>query len=65
MPKVELDDEAYRAGFASGLAGKNAPCPFPPATSKSLSWSSGRIEGQAKREEGFRPPRLVDPPAPK
>ncbi len=61
VPKVELDDAAYRAGFAAGLADKNKPCPYPAASRESLSWSSGVIEGQAKRDQGFKPPRLIDP----
>ncbi len=60
MTRLELDETAYRAGYAVGLAGKHQPCPYPAASRQSWSWSSGLIEGQAKRDQGFRPPRLVE-----
>ncbi len=62
--RLELDDAAYRAGYAAGLASDGRRCPYPVTSIESLSWSSGFIEGEAKREQGFRPPRLVDDPKP-
>ena len=59
MARLELDDAAYRAGYAAGLAGDERPCPYDVRSPEAWSWSSGVIEGQAKREQGFRLPRLV------
>ena len=59
MVRLELDEAAYRAGYAAGLAGDDRPCPYSERGPEAWSWSSGVIEGQAKREQGFRPPRLV------
>jgi ribosome modulation factor len=61
MAKVDLDDAAWSAGYAAGLGGKSKPCPYPAGSSQSLSWSSGLIEGKAKRDQGFRRPRLAKP----
>ena len=60
MARLELDEAAYRAGYAAGLADDGRKCPYPETSRESWSWSSGVIEGQAKRDQGFRPPRLVD-----
>ena len=59
MARLEQDEAAYRAGYAAGLAGDGRPCPYPEGSLEGWSWSSGVIAGQAKRERGFRPPRLV------
>ncbi len=64
MARLELDAAAYRAGYAAGLAADGRECPYPARSTESWSWSSGFIEGEAKREQGFRPPRLVDDPKP-
>jgi ribosome modulation factor len=64
MARLELDEAAYRAGYAAGLADDGRKCPYPASSLGSWSWSSGLIEGQAKREQGFRPPRLLDDPKP-
>jgi ribosome modulation factor len=61
MTKVDLDDAAWSAGYAAGLVGKSKPCPYPAGSSQSLSWSSGLIEGKAKRDQGFRRPHLAKP----
>jgi ribosome modulation factor len=48
--KIELNPEAYNAGFAAGAAGERSDsCPHRPASIESLSWHSGYIEGEAKR----------------
>ncbi len=61
VARLEQDVDAYRAGYAAGLAGEQRPCPYPETSIEAWSWSSGVIEGQAKREQGFRPPRLAEP----
>jgi ribosome modulation factor len=60
--RIELLHEAYRAGYAAGLVNDKPVCPYSPKTQESFSWLSGLIEGVAKRGQGYRPPRLVDPP---
>ena len=56
MAGLEMDEAAFRAGYATGLAGDSRPCPYRVRSREAWSWSSGLIEGQAKRNEGFRPP---------
>lgn len=47
-PILRQDPDAWKAGFAAGLVGdKN--CPYLRPRSLSWAWSSGWIEGEAKR----------------
>jgi ribosome modulation factor len=56
--KIELNPEAYNAGFAAGEAGEfSNACPHRPASIESLSWHSGFIEGKAKRLAILAAPR--------
>jgi ribosome modulation factor len=51
MADLIIDHEAWAAGFAAGEAGKPlTACPYPARSPESLSWHSGFIEGNAKRE---------------
>jgi hypothetical protein len=63
-PRLAAQDlDAWNLGFAAGRAGKGVN-PYFARTRGALSWSSGYIEGEAKREAGFLPPRLADKPIP-
>ena len=42
-----LDEQAWVAGFMSGNARREEPCPYAD-NAKALAWQSGRIEGLAK-----------------
>jgi ribosome modulation factor len=55
---LRQDPASWSAGYAAGLAGK--PSDPPPGTRDSLAWISGYIEGQAKREQGYRPPERLN-----
>lgn len=51
MRRVQLDREAYRAGYDAGARGERASeCPYPARTTEAFSWRSGFIEGQASRK---------------
>jgi hypothetical protein len=52
------DPAAWKAGFTAGRAGRGNNPHFT-GTREAWSWSSGYVEGEAKREAGFSPPRLV------
>lgn len=45
---IDMDEQAWCAGFMSGNLRRVEYCPYPPTSAKALAWSSGRIEGQAK-----------------
>lgn len=60
---LRYDSNAWREGYMAGLKGDSAnPYPDGPVgDTRSLSWSSGFIEGKAEREEAAfmgRPVRL-------
>jgi hypothetical protein len=57
-PQHEQDTARWNEGFAAGRAGKKN-CPYRPGSPEAWAWSSGQIEGDAKRQAGFTPPRLV------
>lgn len=59
MTGIRLDPESWTAGYRSGYTSRQ-PASVPHGLD-GLSWSSGRIEGQADRESGR--PSQVDPPA--
>jgi ribosome modulation factor len=45
------DPRAWQAGFADGERGAlHFHCPYPAASTESWSWSSGFVEGKAKRD---------------
>lgn len=48
--RLEQDPEAWQTSFAAGLAGDKR-CPYPETSPKAWAWSSGWIEGDAKRQE--------------
>jgi ribosome modulation factor len=48
---LKMDDDAWEKGFIDGEAG-HSRCPFSAVTREAWSWSSGWIEGDAKRR-GF------------
>ena len=45
---LPLDEAAWKAGFVAGNLRRDEPCPYPPSSREAWSWSSGRIEGEAK-----------------
>ena len=45
---LKLDEQAWRAGFLSGNLRRKEDCPYPIESIEALSWSSGRIEGEAR-----------------
>jgi nucleoid-associated protein YgaU len=48
---LEQDPKTWAEGFRAGEERKSK-CPYPAGSREAWSWSSGRIEGEAKRE-GF------------
>jgi len=52
--KLEMDKEAWRAGVAAGIAG-DKHCPYPETSPVAWAWSSGWIEGDAKRQQRDQP----------
>jgi hypothetical protein len=58
-PRLSQDPDAWRAGFAAARAARRGN-PHPPGTREAWSWSSGYVEGEAKRAAGFLPPRLIE-----
>lgn len=63
MKTLELDPEAWEAGFTAGETGEaSSRCPYPATGLEALSWHSGFIEGDAKRQ-GYGYSRGVLPEA--
>jgi hypothetical protein len=48
--ELHIDRDAWLAGFRTGEAGQRGTCPHPPASNEAYSWSSGFVEGKAKRD---------------
>jgi hypothetical protein len=55
---IRIDSKAWDEGFKAGETIRSWPgesrcavhCPYPPASIEALSWHSGFIEGDAKRQ---------------
>lgn len=48
--KVKQDQEAWNRGYNAGLNADELN-PYPKNSTESLSWSSGYVEGEAKRKK--------------
>ena len=58
--RIEIDGQAWNKGFEDGEQGEALlSCPCATATTGSLSWVSGYIEGKAARN-GYSPARPGD-----